>query len=202
LNARSPINDPYRSHNHTGLFRRRRKSESSHESDDDDDDNVELNTSDENVDESDDDDSVYSSDHDTIQQLANGDVRIRGLNSEGPNEHRSEQTLLLEDEDVEITIRGYRYNRLNLLLYRICSIATLGIAWLVFRWVPTWWVAWVGEMVPLKDAEWLVVEVMIFADIYFNNNNNKTLGLKYIYNRVNIKRLKSFDLFESYTMAH
>jgi hypothetical protein len=38
--------------------------------------------------------------------------------------------------------------------------------------VPTWWVAWVGEMIPLKDAEWLVVEVMVSADIYFNNNEN------------------------------
>ncbi|KAI8343883.1 putative P-type ATPase [Chlamydoabsidia padenii] len=70
--------------------------------------------------------------------------------------NRLEQHMLLEEEDVQVVIYGYQYHTLRHFIYRLCCIGTLGIVWLIARWVPTWWIKWVGQQVPLKDAQWLV----------------------------------------------
>ncbi|ORZ24084.1 hypothetical protein BCR42DRAFT_317373 [Absidia repens] len=74
----------------------------------------------------------------------------------GSFENRWEQQLLLEEEDVEVMIYGYRYHAIRYLIYRLACIFTCGIVWLIARWVPTWWIKWVGQQVPLKEAHWLV----------------------------------------------
>lgn len=149
-------------------LRRRRNSESSSSSSEEEepiDANVELNTSDEeqsdyeSEEDSDDREGQSSDDDDhTIHNhllSTNNDIRISGLN-EAPKDTSDQQTLFLEEEDVQIHIFGYKYNKVNLLLYRIGSVLTLGILWLVFRWVPRWYISWVGIKVPLRKAEWLV----------------------------------------------
>ncbi|CEP11235.1 hypothetical protein [Parasitella parasitica] len=153
----------------TGLFRRRRNSTSSAETDDEEDNDRELNTSDEESSTDDDDNepddggepSDIDDDSDTIQQVVasrnNTEIRISGLNTI-PKDTKDEQTLLLEDEDVQIHIRAYKFNRLHLFAYRLCSALSLGIVWLIFRWVPKWYIAWVGVKVPLEKAEWIVFE--------------------------------------------
>jgi cation-transporting ATPase 13A3/4/5 len=166
---RSVISGSYARHSthRSGLLRRRRNSESSStESDEEEgrDSNVELNTSDE-FDESESEEDESESDD---EQSDNGihvvarenQVEISGLN-DIPQDTKDEQTLLLEEEDVQIHIMGYRYNRLNLFMYRVCSVLSLGIVWLVCRWVPRWYISWIGYRVPLKDAEWLVFKVKI-----------------------------------------
>ncbi|KAI9248797.1 hypothetical protein BDA99DRAFT_445940 [Phascolomyces articulosus] len=65
------------------------------------------------------------------------------------------QILLLE-EDVEISIQGYRYDTFHYLFYRVSCVLSLGLVWLVCRWMPKWWVAWVGERATLDKAQWLV----------------------------------------------
>lgn len=154
-------------------LRRRRNSESSSSSSEEEepvDANVELNTSDEeqsdyDSEEDSDDREGQSSDDDdhTIHNhllSTNNDIRISGLN-EAPKDTRDQQILFLEEEDVQIHIFGYKYNKVNLLLYRIGSVLTLGLLWLVFRWVPRWYISWVGIKVPLKKAEWLVFRVCV-----------------------------------------
>lgn len=158
-------------HHRTGLFRRRRNSSSSQETDSEDeqhplDSDRELNTSDEESsadddDDLDDDDDGSDTEH-TIQHLVasrnNTEIRISGLNAI-PNDTKDEQTLLLEEEDVQIHIQAYRFNRLQLFFYRLSSVLSLGIVWLVCRWVPKWYIAWIGVKVPLEKAEWIVFEV-------------------------------------------
>lgn len=153
-------------------LRRRRNSESSSSSSEEEepvDANVELNTSDEEQSdyESEEDSEGQSSDDDdhTIHNhllSTSNDIRISGLN-EAPKDTSDQQTLFLEEEDVQIHILGYKYNKVNLLLYRIGSVLTLGILWLVFRWVPRWYISWVGIKVPLRKAEWLVFRVSVFS---------------------------------------
>lgn len=159
----------------TGLFRRRRNSSSSVEDDDQQDEDEqdserELNTSDEESsgdddddDDDEDDDEDSDDEEDTIQHLIasrnNTEIRISGLNAI-PNDTKDEQTLLLEEEDVQIHIQAYRFNQINLFIYRLCSVLSLGIVWLICRWVPRWYIAWIGVKVPLEKAEWLVFEVL------------------------------------------
>jgi cation-transporting ATPase 13A2 len=160
--SRSGISGSYARHSsqHSGLLRRRRNSESSSTESESDHSNVELNTSDES-DESDSEDEADDEDNNVIIQhvvARENQIEISGLN-DIPQDTKDEQTLLLEEEDVQINIMGYRYNRLNLFLYRICSVLSLGIVWLICRWVPKWYISWIGYKVPLKDAEWLVFKV-------------------------------------------
>ncbi|ORX61792.1 putative P-type ATPase [Hesseltinella vesiculosa] len=68
------------------------------------------------------------------------------------------QALYLEEEDVHVNIRGYRFHPVRHLLYRLGVLLTFGAVWLLGRWMPTWWIHWVGDPVPLKDAHWLVFE--------------------------------------------
>lgn len=149
-------------------LRRRRNSESSSSNDEEEEEenvNVELNTSDEEQSESeedsDDSDHLLSDNEDpVIASITKNDIRISGLN-ELPKDNSDDQLLLLEEEDVQILIQGYKFLKLNLLLYRIVSILSFGLVWLVCRWVPSWYISWVGLKVPLKDAEWLVFKVTI-----------------------------------------
>jgi hypothetical protein len=147
---------------------------------------VELNTSDEYIstedddedDEDDEDDDDDDDDDDGTQDALTG-INSKLLTSSSkaipvsPHQHirmggsddtevlgdRLEQHLLLEEEDVQVIIYGYRYHTLRYMIYRLCCISTLGIVWLIARWVPTWWIKWVGQQVPLKDAQWLVFKV-------------------------------------------
>lgn len=163
-------------HHRTGLFRRRRNSSSSQENDTEDeqqDSDRELNTSDEESsadDEDDLDDEDESDTEHTIQHLVasrnNTEIRISGLNAI-PNDTKDEQTLLLEEEDVQIHIQAYKFNRLNLFFYRLSSVLSLGIVWLICRWVPKWYIAWIGVKVPLEKAEWIVFEVSALWDLCF-----------------------------------
>lgn len=157
-------------------LRRRRNSESSsndEDGDDEDDDlvdkNVELNTSDEeqtdSEDDSEDSDHLQTDNEDhIITNITKNDVRISGLN-EVPEDTCSDQLLLLEEEDVQILIQGYKFLKLNLLFYRISCILSFGLVWLVCRWVPRWYISWVGLKVSLQDAEWLVFKVFIYTYI-------------------------------------
>lgn len=162
-------------------LRRRRNSESSCSSNEEEAEEtqvgkegrkVQVNSSDEEQsdseeEEDDDEDDEDAEDADETQDptfiqratVNNGnDLRISGLN-EIPKDTLEEQTLFLEEEDVQIQITGYKFNKLNLLLYRICSFLSFGILWLICRWVPRYYISFVGIKVPLKNAEWLVFKV-------------------------------------------
>ncbi|KAI9271989.1 hypothetical protein BY458DRAFT_509141 [Sporodiniella umbellata] len=131
---------------HEGLYRRRKNSESSISSSDDD---IGLNTSDEDVSDSE------GENNDTIASMAH--LHLRGLNDLAA-QTSSEQILLLEEEDVQVTIYGYKYKQVHLLLYRLLSLFSLGLIPLLFKWVPKLYVTCIGTRVPLKDANWLVFE--------------------------------------------
>ena len=147
----------------SGLYRRRKKNEEDTEDEDEDieeDPDRELNTSDEEEDSSDNDSTVADNEEDDRVTLLtnynnnnnnnNNDIRIGGM-----DRNNWRQILVLE-EDFEISIQGYRYDTLQYLLYRVSCILSLGLVWLICRWVPKWWVAWVGESATLDKAQWLV----------------------------------------------
>jgi cation-transporting ATPase 13A3/4/5 len=69
----------------------------------------------------------------------------------------------LESDDLYITVTGYRTNQMKWIGYILLCIFTLGIGYLVLRWLPKRRIRMVGEQVELDKAEWLVVEVILFV---------------------------------------
>lgn len=96
----------------------------------------------------------------TTHRANNNEVRIGGLgyHLNDPSNPPWRQQLLLE-EDVEVVIEGYRYDRLQLFMYRLMSVFSFGLVALLCRWMPQLWVAWVGQRAPLCEAQWLLFVV-------------------------------------------
>jgi cation-transporting ATPase 13A3/4/5 len=70
----------------------------------------------------------------------------------------SQKTYLL-NEDLTIAIAGFETSRTGYLAYLLICVGTLGLGYLFFRWLPRWYVRLVGQVCPLSDCDWVVVEV-------------------------------------------
>lgn len=71
---------------------------------------------------------------------------------------RFSQKIHMVNEDLFIVIAGFRTSRTGMALYIVACVLTLGLAWLLFRWLPRWHVKLVGEPSTLRDCQWVVVE--------------------------------------------
>lgn len=71
---------------------------------------------------------------------------------------RYSQKVYMENEDLYIAIAGFQTSTVGLNLYIFICIVTLGIGWLVFRWVPRWHVKLIGRPSLLRTCDWVVVE--------------------------------------------
>jgi len=72
---------------------------------------------------------------------------------------RSSQKTYMANEDLYVAIAGFRTSSVGLAAYIFICVTTLGLGWLVFRWIPRWHVNLVGKPSPLRDCQWVVVEV-------------------------------------------
>jgi cation-transporting ATPase 13A2 len=71
---------------------------------------------------------------------------------------RSNQKIYIMTEDLTIVVAGFRNSTVGFIVYTMLCVGTLGLAWLLFRWLPRWQVALIGKDAPLKDADWVVIE--------------------------------------------
>ena len=71
---------------------------------------------------------------------------------------RSNQKIYIMTEDLTIVIAGFRTSPIGYALYALLCFATLGLGWLLFRWLPRWRVAITGKSSPLKECDWIVTE--------------------------------------------
>lgn len=71
---------------------------------------------------------------------------------------RSNQKIYIMTEDLTIVVAGFRNSTVGFIVYTMLCVGTLGLAWLLFRWLPRWQVALIGKNAPLKDADWVVIE--------------------------------------------
>jgi cation-transporting P-type ATPase 13A2 len=69
------------------------------------------------------------------------------------------QKLYIITEDLTIVIAGFTTSMLGFAAYMTTCICTLGIAYLLFRWIPRWRIRLVGSPAPLKQCTWVVIEV-------------------------------------------
>ncbi|KAL1842496.1 hypothetical protein VTJ49DRAFT_5102 [Mycothermus thermophilus] len=71
---------------------------------------------------------------------------------------RSTQKVYMVNEDLYIVIAGFRTSRIGFAAYLLFCLLTLGLGWLLLRWIPRWRVKLVGRPCPLRDCDWVVVE--------------------------------------------
>lgn len=74
-------------------------------------------------------------------------------------EGRSTQKIYMANEDLYIVVAGFRTSATGLAIYTLACVLSLGLAWLLFRWVPRWHVKLVGQPAPLRECQWVVIEV-------------------------------------------
>lgn len=92
--------------------------------------------------------------HDRLLRSDSG--RTTGSNFE--RGYRMSQKIYIVTEDLTIAMAGFRTSTLGYALYiSICAL-TLGIGYLVLRWVPRWQVRLVGNPCPLRNCTWAVIE--------------------------------------------
>ncbi|KAI1754422.1 hypothetical protein F4782DRAFT_29552 [Xylaria castorea] len=78
--------------------------------------------------------------------------------SSGRVHGRISQKLHIVSEDLTIVIAGFRTGRVGYLIYILLCLLTLGLAYLLLRWLPRWQVKLIGEPCPLRECQWVVLE--------------------------------------------
>ncbi|KAI9741983.1 MAG: hypothetical protein M1834_000372 [Cirrosporium novae-zelandiae] len=76
-----------------------------------------------------------------------------------PIHERTNQKLYIETEDLTIAIAGFNTSRTGFYVYTFICVATLGLGYLLLRWLPRWRVWLIGSPAPLRECSWVVVEV-------------------------------------------
>ncbi|ROV91457.1 hypothetical protein VSDG_07194 [Cytospora chrysosperma] len=71
---------------------------------------------------------------------------------------RFSQKVYMANEDMTIVLAGFRTSAVGLAAYIFICVATLGLGWLLFRWLPRWHVWLTRKQAPLREASWVVVE--------------------------------------------
>ena len=72
---------------------------------------------------------------------------------------RSTQKIYVVTEDLTIVVAGFSTNTINFLLYIAICVLSFGLGYLLLRWLPRLYVRVVGTSKPLRDCDWVVIEV-------------------------------------------
>lgn len=104
--------------------------------------------------------SQYSADQPLLKRSdsTKSDTRVH---DEGGN---FSQKLYIITEDLTIVIAGFTTSKLGFAAYMAICIGTLGLAYLLFRWIPRWRIKLTGSPAPLKTCSWVVIEVSSLRD--------------------------------------
>lgn len=92
--------------------------------------------------------------HDRL--LRSDSVRTAGSNFE--RGYRTSQKIYVVTEDLTMVVAGFRTSTLGNALYISICVLTLGIGYLLLRWLPRWQVRLVGKPCPLQNCSWAVIE--------------------------------------------
>jgi cation-transporting ATPase 13A2 len=72
---------------------------------------------------------------------------------------RTSQKIYLPNEDMTIVVAGFSDSAPALWAYHFLCVLTFGLFYLVLRWLPRWYIRFVGKPCALGECEWVVVEV-------------------------------------------
>ncbi|KAI9826875.1 MAG: hypothetical protein M1832_005814 [Thelocarpon impressellum] len=71
---------------------------------------------------------------------------------------RVSQKIYILTEDLTVVIAGFRTKPVGLAVYFGVCVCTLGLGYLLLRWLPRWRVFLVGTPASLRDCDWVVIE--------------------------------------------
>ena len=74
-------------------------------------------------------------------------------------EARSSQKIYIGSEDLTFVVAGFTTGPLGLILYLTLCTLSLGLGYLILRWLPRWRVRLVGSSKPLRECDWVAIEV-------------------------------------------
>lgn len=74
-------------------------------------------------------------------------------------DNRTNQKIYVISEDLTIVVAGFRTSSARYSLYIILCTITLGLGFLLLRWLPRWRVRLIGSPKALRDCPWVAVEV-------------------------------------------
>ncbi|PCG95941.1 ATPase, P-type, K/Mg/Cd/Cu/Zn/Na/Ca/Na/H-transporter [Penicillium occitanis (nom. inval.)] len=72
--------------------------------------------------------------------------------------NRISQKIYIATEDLTAVITGFCTNTYGFALYIFLCIISLGVGYLVLRWIPKWRLRLIGTPAPLKDCRWAAIE--------------------------------------------
>ena len=72
---------------------------------------------------------------------------------------RTNQKIYVMSEDLTIVVAGFSTNWLGFWLYLTSCLCSGGLLYLIFRWLPSWRVKVIGSATPLRECEWVIIEV-------------------------------------------
>lgn len=71
---------------------------------------------------------------------------------------RMSQKIYIQTEDMTIVVAGFKTSVIGYALYLSICILTVGLGYLLFRWLPQWRVRLTGTATPLCRCDWVVIE--------------------------------------------
>lgn len=99
-------------------------------------------------------DSRRSVDAPLLRRHHSGDSDVSGFRSGG----RVSQKIFILTEDMTIVVAGFRNSVIGFAIYICLCILTGGLAYLIFRWLPKWYVRLTGKSTALAKCDWVVIE--------------------------------------------
>ncbi len=75
--------------------------------------------------------------------------------------NRTSQKIYVVTEDLTIVVAGFSTRVIGFIAYIAICTLTLGLGYLVFRWIPPWRVWLTGTPKPLRQCTWVVIEVRL-----------------------------------------
>jgi len=71
---------------------------------------------------------------------------------------RVSQKIYIQTEDMTIVVAGFKASLLGFAVYIVICVLTCGLGYLLFRWLPKWYVKVVGRSTSLSECDWVVIE--------------------------------------------
>ena len=72
---------------------------------------------------------------------------------------RSSQKIYVVSEDLTVVVAGFSSKPLGMILYLTFCTMSLGLGYLILRWLPRWRVRLTGSPKPLRECDWVAIEV-------------------------------------------
>ncbi|KAF4634651.1 hypothetical protein G7Y89_g3450 [Cudoniella acicularis] len=114
-------------------------------------------------------------------------LRSDSMRTEGSNfgrGHRTSQKIYIITEDLTIVVAGFRNSTLGSAMYTTICVLTLGLGYLLLRWLPRWQVGIVGKACALRDCSWVVIESLIVVS---HANRSRINGGEFVVQNVESK---------------